>query len=254
MFDSHPTLSYVLLMIVFVHGVPETAAIWAKIRGLINRESVALSLPGFGVPRPDGFAATKDAYATWLLAELKAIGEPVHLVGHDWGAGLAYRVATTAPEHLRSWAIDVANVVHADYQWHDFAKIWQTPGDGEAFFANRLDITVEESAAGLAAMGVGPDDAREMARSQDQTMADCILALYRSATPNIHADWGPPQPCEVRGLVITPDEDPFADADMAAETAAALGASTATLVGAGHFWPYQAPEAAAELLTGFWDS
>ncbi len=54
-------------MIVFVHGVPETAAIWNKVRRALDRESVAIELPGFGCPRPEGFGATKDDYVDWLL-------------------------------------------------------------------------------------------------------------------------------------------------------------------------------------------
>ena len=60
-------------MIVFVHGVPETHRIWRKVQDRIDRPSVAVSLPGFGCPRPDGFAATKDAYVDWLVAQLTAI-------------------------------------------------------------------------------------------------------------------------------------------------------------------------------------
>lgn len=33
-------------MIVFVHGVPETAAIWRKVRALTSRESAAVSFWG----------------------------------------------------------------------------------------------------------------------------------------------------------------------------------------------------------------
>ena len=48
-------------MIVLLHGVPETADLWADVRDNLDQPSVALRLPGFGCPRPDGFAATKDA-------------------------------------------------------------------------------------------------------------------------------------------------------------------------------------------------
>ena len=61
-------------------------------------------------------------------------------MGHDWGAALTYRVATTRGDLLRSWAADVANVMHPDYTWHDFARIWQTPGEGEEFFASQADV------------------------------------------------------------------------------------------------------------------
>ena len=89
-------------MIVFVHGVPETAAYWDLLRAEITEPSVALALPGFGTDRPSGFGATKDDYADWLAAELEAIDEPVDLVGHDWGAGFTYPVATV----FRRWVSD----------------------------------------------------------------------------------------------------------------------------------------------------
>ena len=82
-------LRYAASMIVFVHGVPETAALWDKVRAQFDDETVALSLPGFGCARPDGFSATKDAYAQWLVGELEQFDEPVDLVGHDWG-GVAH--------------------------------------------------------------------------------------------------------------------------------------------------------------------
>src|SRR5688572_4344606 len=69
----------------FVHGVPETAAIWDRVRGLIDRESSALRLPGFGIPRPDEHDGTMDAYVEWLLDEIRVADEPVDIVGHDWG-------------------------------------------------------------------------------------------------------------------------------------------------------------------------
>src|SRR5439155_3332039 len=85
-------VAYGLDVIVFVHGVPETAEMWDKMRAEIDGDSIAVSLPGFGCERPAGFPATKDAYADWLIGELEKTGEPVDLVGHDWGAGLTYRV------------------------------------------------------------------------------------------------------------------------------------------------------------------
>lgn len=241
-------------MIVFVHGVPETAAIWRKVRAAIGADSVALALPGFGSDRPDGFAATKDAYVEWLLEELVALDGPIDLVGHDWGAGFTYRVATAHGDLIRSWVADVGNIGHRDYQWHDFATTWQTPGDGEAFIEAQDAQPVAERAAGFELFGLDADDALEMAAGSDLTMGRCILDLYRSATPNIHAHWGPWAPTDAPGLVIHPTEDPFSDEARAAEVAEALGAEFARLDGAGHFWPYQAPEQAAALLTEFWST
>jgi len=241
-------------MIVFVHGVPETARIWAKLRGAIGGESAALSLPGFGCPRPEGFGGTMDDYAGWLLDELDRIEGPIDLVGHDWGAALTYRVATAHGDRVRSWAADVANIAHPDYEWHAFAKLWQTPGEGEAFVESQTTLSLEDRAAGLETMGVPHDDALEMAAGSDATMGACILDLYRSALPNPHARWGPWSPTQAPGLVLHPTDDPFGDETQAAEVANALGAGFATIEGVGHFWPYQAPEKAAAVLEPFWAS
>src|SRR5688572_28128942 len=162
-------------MIVFVHGVPETAAIWNQVRALVDHESVALALPGFGNPRPDGFGASKDDYVDWLLGELDRIDGPIDLVGHDWGAGFTYRVATAHGDRLRSWVADVGNIAHPDYEWHDFAKLWQTPGEGEAFVEAGAAQPLEDRAAGYEALGVPPEGAREMAEGFDLTMGRCIL-------------------------------------------------------------------------------
>ena len=241
-------------MIVFVHGVPETAAIWRKVRKAIGRESVALSLPGFGCAKPDGFGATKEDYVEWLVGELAQIDEPIDLVGHDWGAGLTYRVATAHGERLHSWAADVGNIAHPDYEWHDFAKLWQTPGEGEAFIESQNATPPEERAPLFESMGISHDDALEMASASDATMGECILALYRSATPNPHDHWGPWTPTKAPGLILNPTDDPFGDATLAAEVAESLGAEVARIEGAGHFWPYQAPDQAAAVLESFWAS
>lgn len=241
-------------MIVFVHGVPETAGIWRQVQDHLDQPSVALQMPGFGCARPDGFAATKDAYADWLAAEIERIQGPVDLVGHDWGAGITYRIATAHGDLVRSWAADVGNIAHPDYEWHDFAKLWQTPGEGEAFFEAQSAASVADRAATYEMMGVPADYATEMAEAGDETMASCILDLYRSAQPNPHADWGPWEPTSAPGLVLHPADDPFSDEKMAGEVAAALGASLATIEGAGHFWPAQAPEAGVRVLQEFWSS
>jgi pimeloyl-ACP methyl ester carboxylesterase len=242
-------------MIVFVHGVPETAELWNKVRANLDEKSVALSLPGFGCPRPDGFAATKDDYVDWLVGKLAIIDGPVDLVGHDWGAGLTYRVATAHGDRLRSWVADVANVMHQDYTWHNFARIWQTFGDGEAFFRDQQSTPAEDRAGVFEAFGVAHDDAVALASAADPTMASCILDLYRSATPNPYAHWKDKWgPTSAPGLVLFPTEDPFGDETMSREVATLLGARHESLDGAGHWWPLQVPGAAATVIRKFVDS
>jgi pimeloyl-ACP methyl ester carboxylesterase len=239
-------------MFVFVHGVPETSALWDGVREQLVGESVALALPGFGCPRPSGFGATKEEYAGWLVGELEKFGEPVDLVGHDWGAGFTYRVATTRPELLRSWVADIANVIHPDYVWHDFAQIWQTPREGEEFFARQEATPPEEIAPVFESFGVPREEALALATWSDATMNSCILDLYRSATPNIYASWGDRWGVTSSpGLVLCPSEDFFGNGELSRVMADTLGARHETLQGLGHWWPLQAPEVAAAALNDF---
>ena len=63
---------------VFVHGVPDTFRVWNKLRSRLSRtDVVALALPGFDSPLPNGFSATKDEYVDWIISQLEQQGEPV---------------------------------------------------------------------------------------------------------------------------------------------------------------------------------
>jgi pimeloyl-ACP methyl ester carboxylesterase len=121
---------------VFVHGNPETPALWRALFEELEAQGVddleALAPPGFGAPVPAGFEPTQLGYRDWLIGELERLGGDIDLVGHDWGAGHVYDVLAERPDLLRSWAADCAGLVHRDYVWHDAALAWQTPdvGDG----------------------------------------------------------------------------------------------------------------------------
>lgn len=241
-------------MIVFVHGVPETAAYWDALRAVIPEPSTALDLPGFGTPRPQGFGATKDDYVAVIAEQLAAIDEPVDLVGHDWGAGFTYRIATAHGHLIRSWVADVATIIHPDQVWHAVAQIWQTPGDGEEFMANQLAMPAEEQVPFFEQMGAPHDDALAMVQAMDETMGQCILDLYRSATPNTHATWGADLgPTAAPGLVLHATRDDFSSERLSRDVAATLGARYDELPGLAHFWALQDPAAAAAVLQRFWD-
>jgi pimeloyl-ACP methyl ester carboxylesterase len=241
---------------IFVHGVPETGALWNGVRAHLDADTLALDLPGFGTPRPTGFGATKDEYAHWLADVLRGLDGPVDLVGHDWGAGLVLRVATAHDVPLRSWVVDVAAVFHPDYVWHDVAQVWQTPGLGEERTAATLDAGPEARAGFMQAAGAPEADAAALGAVYDETMAGCILDLYRSAVPNPFSDWGAElsRPATAPGLVLQPTADPYDDPARSAEVAARLGARTERLDGLGHWWMLQDPAAAAAALREFWGS
>lgn len=235
---------------VFVHGVPETAAVWDRLRAELDRESVALALPGFGGPRPAGFGATMDEYVGWLVGELEGLDGSIDLVGHDWGGILTARIATTGSTPLRSWVSDSAGAIDPDFTWHDLARTWQTPGDGEAFFAGLQDDPTG-AAELLTAVGVPEADATGMVATLDDTMVGCILDLYRSAA-NIGRDWGHEGRGAPQGLVLVGAADPLGDEARSRASAASLGAEFAAIDGAGHWWPLQTAAAGARALESFW--
>src|ERR1700723_3166439 len=147
---------------VLVHGVPETPAVWDYLRPELTRSDVVTpQFPGFGCARPDGFGATREEYVGWLIAELETLADqgPIDLVGHDWGGGLVVRVVSTRSDLVRSWVTDAAGVGDVDFEWHDFAKIWQTPGEGEQFYEQQMALSPEERGSVLEMFGIPADRA-----------------------------------------------------------------------------------------------
>src|SRR5262252_8869713 len=151
---------------VLIHGVPDTPALWDKLRSHLSRRDVlAPALPGFGCPVPPGFSATKEEYVDWLVAELERVGGDVDLVGHDWGSLLVQRVVSIRPDLVRTWACG-DGPVDREYVWHDLAQQWQAPGVGEMVMEA---MTEDALAEGLPGAGVPADVAREVARRVDAT-------------------------------------------------------------------------------------
>ncbi len=241
---------------VLVHGNPETPVLWDPLRAHLQRDDViALQLPGFGVPAPAGFGATKEEYVAWLVDELVKLGEPVDLCGHDWGGGFALRVASTRPDLLRSWVSDVAGLLDPGYVWHDFAQIWQTPGAGEHWVTDTLAQPRADRVALLESVGVTPDAAGAFTDALDAEMGRCILALYRSAAAPALAEWTRDTEAAAArpGLVIAPEADPFTGGTEAAKRMSErMQARFVLLEGQGHWWMLQDPEGGARVLDEFW--
>jgi pimeloyl-ACP methyl ester carboxylesterase len=241
--------------VVLVHGVPETSDLWDPLRAEMGRADVyALRLPGFGCPRPSGFAATKEAYVDWLILALEGIARqgPIDLVGHDWGGGFVARLVSLRPDLVRSWASDAIALADPDYEWHEMARQWQTPEVGEAMVAQMLAMTADERARLFDGFGV-PAGSPGLG-GIDLTMTTCILALYRSAV-SVGKEWtGECRAIAKPGLALLATSDPFLPVTNTKNAANRAGARIAELPGLGHWWMLEDPRAAANVLSGFWTS
>ncbi|MHA7665008.1 alpha/beta fold hydrolase [Mycolicibacterium sp. HS_4_1] len=244
------------MTVVLVHGNPETDAIWGPLVDVLGRDDVVrLSPPGFGAPLPDGFPATYLAYRDWLETELEAIGEPVDLVGHDWGGGHVLTAVMHRPELVRSWVTDVIGTLDPDFAWHDMAQVWQMPGEGEQLVDTMLGGSVEDRAGQMVALGMPLDVATALATAQGPEMGRAILALYRSARQPAMAEAGRDiENLRARpGLALLATADPYiGSGEIRYRAAERAGARTATLDGLGHWWMLQDPVRGATALTEFW--
>lgn len=244
---------------VFVHGNPETSAIWEPVVSCLNvrgvDDIVLLSPPGFGSPTPDGWGASIDEYTHWLIAELESLDGPVDLVGHDWGAGHVFSVLAKRPDLVRTWAADCIGLLHPDYEWHDAAQGWQTPEVGEQIVAAMVAMADEDFVQSFSQLGMTRDIAADVKRSINEEMGRCILGLYRDARQPAMARLGeklivaPPQ----KGMVVVADQDHFAGTvAMMEEMAEAMGAHVARMDGCGHWWMIEQSNKAADVLVEHW--
>ncbi len=94
--------------VVLLHGFPERATSWRRVAPLLHQagyRTLALDQRGYSPrARPQG----RKYYSMGRLAGdvgalIDAIGMPVHLVGHDWGAGVGWVVAATSGDRVRSY-------------------------------------------------------------------------------------------------------------------------------------------------------
>ena len=242
---------------VFVHGNPESAAIWDLLfEQLARKDVVALSPPGFGAPVPDGFDATSDSYLRWLTDELERLPKPIDLVGHDWGGGHALRLAMTRPDLIRSWVSDILGCFDPEYVWHDMARVWQTQGAGEQAVQGMAAAPLEARTAQFQQLGMGTAAAR-VAEAVNADMGRCILALYRSAAQPAMKTLGLdlPRAASRPGLAIIATNDHYTGGEVLARRAAAsAGAQVVTLVGRGHWWMCEDPSLGARMLNEFFAS
>lgn len=247
-------------VVVLLHGFPEDRHCW-------DGMTPALAAAGYRVLAPDqrGYSpgarpAARSAYtlarlAGDVLALADAAGaERFHLVGHDWGAGLAWYVAGRYPGRLISLAaLSVPHpeaVVRALTSSNQAARSWymaafQLPALPELALARRGG---EAMRSALLGSGLDQDSAaRYAARAADPAAMRGPLNWYRAMPLGLRDRIGK---VEVPTLFIWSDGDRFVS-----RAAAELCGRYVTgryrfevLEAASHWLPEEAPEQVAGLL------
>ncbi|MET7283970.1 alpha/beta hydrolase [Kribbella sp. NPDC005582] len=90
--------------VVLLHGFPQH---WYAWRGVLadladDHRVISVDLPGFGWsgPSPNGYSTAERARQVVALLDQLGLGA-VDLVGHDWGAWLAFEVGLSYPQRVR---------------------------------------------------------------------------------------------------------------------------------------------------------
>lgn len=259
--------------VVLLHGFPETSHSWRhQLPALAEAgyHAVAPDLRGYG--GSDRPAAVDDYAAPKLVGDVAgligALGhESAHVVGHDWGGGLAWALAGNRPDLVRSLTILNApvGVVSARLRREDpaqRAKSWymllfQFPGVAEAWlsqddFANLRAFVFDD-----AAPGTFPEEDREVLIAALRTDGALTAALnwYRANMPP--ASWlrDPPDPpaVTVPTLIIWGEADSNMGPVLLERSAATVTGPLRVerLPGVSHWVPEEAPDRVNALLTDF---
>jgi len=233
----------------FVHGVPDTATMWDGLRSHLTRTDViAPNLPGFDAPLPAGWGATKEEYVDWVIGGVEKVGEPVDLVGHDWGSIIVLRVTSVRPDLVRTLACG-NGPIDREYKWHDMAQMWQTPDVGEQV----MEAMTPEAIQVALAPEMGEARAVEAGSHIDATMKDCILKLYRSAV-NVGAEWHDDvDAITTPTLVLWGRQDAYVPPEIGERIAQRTHARL-VMFETGHWWPVACAGEAARELESHWSN
>lgn len=253
--------------VLLLHGFPDSWHLWRhQVPALVaaGHRVIAPDLRGFGESdRPDGVDQYSLAHVvTDVVGILDAAGEGrVAVVGHDWGAAVAWALATLAPDRVdRMAAISVGHpsgyfalggLEQAERSW--YMLFFQFEGVAEeALRADGWRLLREWSSAG----GAAPDVERHVADLSRPGALTAALSWYRANiapvafSPAARLEL-PPVRCPVLGVWSDGDHHCL-EAQMAGSGRFVDGPFRYERIeGAGHWVPVEAPDRLNDLLVEF---
>lgn len=266
-------------VVLLLHGFPDSIATFDPLLPLLaaaGYRAVAVTLRGYessSQPQDGDYHAIR--MAEDVVAWIDQLGcSPVHLVGHDWGANIAYAAAALAPDRLASLAtIAVPHPVR-------FAEAFSTSLEQQARSAYVMafqapgyeEQVIADDCAYLAALwqSWSPEwtiDAKLLATMKatfrQPGVANAALEYYRqafdtqsAAAQQSHALLATPITVPTLGICGEADGCISADIFCGAMRAEDFpnGLQVRRIAGAGHFVQAEAPETVQALLTEWFAS
>ncbi|WP_127131040.1 alpha/beta fold hydrolase [Georgenia sp. SYP-B2076] len=241
--------------VVLLHGFPQDGTSWDRVVPSLHGAGLRTLVPDQRGYSPGARPLERAAYRLeWLVADvlalLDAVGAPrAHLVGHDWGGGVAWAAAAAHPgrvasltalstPHPRAFLRSMAGSTQLLRSW--YMGFFQLPRLPEAVVGPRLEASLRGS-------GLPAEDAARYARRMAEPGALTAGLNWYRAMPLSRAAF--PSAVTVPTTYIWGRDD-FALVRRAAELTAEHVEGTYRFVEipAGHWLPETEPEELAELI------
>lgn len=254
-----------------LHGFPDTVETWQPVAAALARRHAvyAISMPGYEVGSAQGdYSLPALADTVTMLIESVCPGQPVHLLGHDWGAAVGCTLASQRPALVDRLVMAAVPHVRRFLQpsWRQLKRSWymayfQLPGLPERRIAADdfafLERLWRDWSPGWR---YAPEDIAPLKQAfADPAVVQAALAYYRAmpagllrtALPGASA----PQltPCAVPTLAIAGLQDGCIGAEMfsAQERWFPAGYRFVPVADAGHFMHREQPRAFADAVLDF---
>jgi pimeloyl-ACP methyl ester carboxylesterase len=247
-------------LIVLLHGFPQNRHVWDRVTPSLNEAGYRTLAPDQRGYSPRARPARRRDYVqSELVADVIALidaagHDQVHLVGHDWGAFVAWAVASRHPDRLRS--LTAVSVPHPQaFAWAmprgQLVKSWymlafQLPAAPEAFLPSRRGVEL------LRGGGLTGEQVHSYVDPLGRAGLHAALNWYR-ALPFSHREKGAKdfaRPSTIATTFVWSDRD----AVISRRAAEATGRFVTgpyrfeVLGGRSHWLPDEAPQQLADLI------
>ena len=244
-------------VVVLLHGFPQNRHEWTGVAALLNDAGYRTLAPDQRGYSPGARPAGRRAYTqAQLVADALALidasgAEQVHVVGHDWGAQVAWALASKHPDRLHTltavsvphplalaWAMPRGQALRSWYM-----AAFQLPFLPETVVPTRIGVSL------LSGSGLTPDQVRSYLEPLGRDGLSAALNWYR-ALPWSQREKGYARPTTVPTTHVWSDGDVALTRKGAEATGRFVTAPYrfVELKGISHWIPDEAPDTLAELV------